>query len=54
VRLIGEDGGEQIALADWAGWMGCSELDAVLGFGGRMERRYVNAEEDVWANFAQR
>jgi alanine racemase len=54
VRLVGDDGGERIALADWAGWMGCSELDAVLGFGGRMERRYVNAEEDVWANFAQR
>jgi alanine racemase len=54
VRLVGEDGSERIALADWAGWMGCSELDAVLGFAGRMERRYVNAEEDVWANFAQR
>jgi len=54
VRLVGEDGGERITLADWAGWMGCSELDAVLGFAGRLERRFVNAEEDIWASFAQR
>lgn len=54
VRLVGEDGGESITLSDWAGWMGCSELDAVLGFSGRLDRRFVNAEEDIWAKFAQR
>lgn len=54
VRLVGSDGGERIAMADWAGWMGCSELDAVLGFAGRMERRYVNADEDIWSGFGTR
>ena len=54
VRLVGQDGGERITMADWAGWMGCSELDAVLGFGGRMERRYDNADEDVWSKFGTR
>lgn len=54
VRLVGSDGGEHIAMADWAGWMGCAELDAVLGFAGRMERRYANADEDVWSRFGGR
>lgn len=54
VRLVGEENGERIAMADWARWMGCSELDAVLGFSGRLERRFANAEEDIWAKFAQR
>lgn len=54
VRLVGEADGQRITMADWAGWMGCSELDAVLGFSGRIERRFVNAEEDIWAKFAQR
>ena len=54
VRLVGQDGGERIAMSDWAGWMGCSELDAVLGFAGRLERRYANADEDVWSKFGAR
>ncbi len=54
VLLVGEDGGEHIAMADWAGWMGCSELDAVLGFAGRLERRYANADEDIWGSFGAR
>lgn len=54
VRLVGEENGASISMADWAGWMGCSELDAVLGFGGRLERRYANADEDIWGGFGAR
>lgn len=38
VLLVGGDGDERITLADWAASSGCSELDAVVGLAGRVDR----------------
>jgi alanine racemase len=39
VVLVGSDGDQRITLTEWAGSIGCSELDAVLAVAGRVDRR---------------
>lgn len=51
VLLIGSQGEARVTLDEWAGWLGCSPLDVMLGFSGRLERRYSNRDEDVWGRF---
>jgi len=38
VLLVGCDGAERITLTEWAASSGCSELDAVVGLSGRVDR----------------
>lgn len=51
VVLIGESGNERVSLADWGRWFGCSDLDVIINFGGRLTYRYANPADDIWQRF---
>jgi alanine racemase len=51
VVLVGKMGNSVIALEDWARWFGCSPLEVIINFGGRVTPKYVNQADAVWASF---
>jgi alanine racemase len=51
VTLIGEMGAEQISLSDWAGWLGCTPLEVIMSFSGRLATKYVNSADSIWGAF---
>lgn len=50
VTLLGQANGEQVTLGDWSQWLGCSELDVVMGFSGRIDRHFTNPADDIWGS----
>jgi alanine racemase len=50
VVLLGEMEGERVTLGDWSQWLGCSELDVVMSFSGRMDRQFINAADNIWGS----
>jgi alanine racemase len=51
VVLIGKLGSRTVMLEDWARWFGCSPLEVIINFGGRVAPKYVNQADAVWAQF---
>jgi alanine racemase len=45
VVFLGRQGNHEITLQDWAEWLGCSPLDVVMSFGGRVPTRYLTSAE---------
>lgn len=43
--FLGRQGNNEITLQDWAEWLGCSPLEAVMSFGGRVPPRYLGCPE---------
>jgi alanine racemase len=47
VVLLGRQGNQEITLQDWADWFGCSPLEVVMSFGGRIRAQYLAATEGL-------
>jgi alanine racemase len=51
VVLVGKMGNSAVTLEDWGKWFGCSPLEVVINFGGRVAPEYINQADVVWARF---
>jgi alanine racemase len=51
VVLLGRIGHGEITLEHWAEWFGCSPLEVIINFSGRIAPTYIKQADTVWANF---
>jgi alanine racemase len=49
--FVGRMGNREITLEDWAEWFGCSPLEVIINFSGRVAPKYINQADAVWASF---